>query len=262
MKIHKGIILFVLAVVYALVGCLLFTLAQTLEGTPTLWSSLLVGWEGGLKAQSNYVYLVVYLVCALMTLHLIYMTALLLLQENSASGSDGAGADRGDYARERRREDCRGGRSTGYSGLLGEESFVDVFKKSAGDKRRVKDKPVQRDADEQAQSSSTELCINYWERGQEGKRVRMSFAQLRRRGALRLGQPGRSDIGFSDASLAPRHAEVRLLEDHRLVFKHLLSGVQDSVRVNGRLLPPGGEVVLDGMTDIYMGLTHLVIRIR
>lgn len=106
------------------------------------------------------------------------------------------------------------------------------------------------------------VTIDYQAVGQECKRIRTGFEQLRRRGGYTIGQEGSSDLGLCDASLAARHLELRIEKDDRLSLSHLLPGVKDSVRINGRYLKQGETQILDAYSDVYVGASKLKITVQ
>lgn len=94
--------------------------------------------------------------------------------------------------------------------------------------------------------------------GTNGKRI-LNFAMLRRQGGWIIGQPGHSDLGINDAGLAAKHLLLYVGSGNRLIIKHLESGREGSVRVNGKPLSPGKSVVPDGKTSVSLAASRIII---
>lgn len=226
MKKHIGIILFV-CTSYAVIACVLYELVMDMLGHNTmLWGGAFNQFVVKTQGVSMYMFMLLAVVYVLMILHIVYICVM-------------AGRHRAPQ------------RSIAIE-MQSETGEMVPLSGQYGDARR-----------EEASRPAPELCLSYWDKnGQEGENLRMTFAELRSRGGLTLGQSGHSNLSFGDASMALRHAKLSLTPDGHLSITHLPSGVPNSMRVNGRNLDLGQSMNIEGMAELYLGATHIVIRTR
>lgn len=228
-------ILISLSIAYVALACLLYDLFTALLGDSSLlWGDMFSQIAIKLQHMSVYLYLLLAVLYVLMLLHIVHLARV------------------NNYERERENK----------STVMSNSTVISITKETELAPPPVETKETL--LDEPMPKPTPELCLNYWKSdGQEGPVLRMSFEELRRRGgSLTMGQAERSDLSFGDASLALRHAELRLTPDGGLSIIHLPSGVPGSLRVNDRLVDVGQSVSIEGMANIYLGATHIVIRTR
>lgn len=221
----QTVIILLVSIIYAVIAYLLYELVVAMLGHHSIvWGDMFKHLSIKLQEFSLYVYLLLGVLYVLMIMHVVQLTSAIKRQPESVR--------------------------------INESEMSSVTPPTVTVRHR-------KNGGEEASRPAPELCLSYWDKnGQEGENLRMTFAELRSRGGLTLGQSGHSNLSFGDASMALRHAELSLTPDGHLSITHLPSGVPNSMRVNGRNLDLGQSMNIEGMAELYLGATHIVIRTR
>lgn len=207
---------------YALLGFLLKSIVDALCGLPTLWGHLFDDLARACEFYSVELNIGLCVVLVALALHVLWM---------------GLELHR-DRCRAKHREERR----------AAEEQFNDM--------RPTVLVPTPEDV---PPSKDPEVRIS-WHAvdGTKGERI-LSFEILRRHGGWIIGQPGSSDLGINDAGLAAKQLMLLVGDENKLIIKHLESGREGSVRVNGKSLSPGQSAVLDGKTGVSLSASRIII---